>query len=133
MREIKKGDIYYARLNPIIGSEQNGTRPVVVAQNNLANKSSPVVLIAPITSKVNSKPRLKTHVFIKENGKIIHDSIILLEQIRVLDKSRLSSYIWSLNEYQLGKVDDAIIASFDIDMLGYLDRCINGGNDNARK
>ena len=89
MREIKKGDIYYATLNPIVGSEQNGTRPVVVVQNNLANKYSPVVLIAPITSKVNSKPKLKTHVYLPRNNKITHDSIILLEQIRVLDKTEM--------------------------------------------
>ena len=115
-KEIKKGNIYYAKLDPIVGSEQKGTRPVVVIQNNLANKSSPVVLVAPITSKVNSKPRLKTHVYVKENGKITHDSIILLEQIRVLDKSRLCSYLCSLNEYQIKAVDRAIINSFDIDI-----------------
>ena len=101
MKKIKRGDIYYAKLNPIVGSEQKGTRPVVVVQNNLANKSSPVVLIAPITSKVNSKPRLNTHVFIKANGKITHDSIILLEHIIVIYKSILGSYICTLITYLL--------------------------------
>lgn len=116
MKEIKKGDIYYAKLNPIVGSEQDGTRPVVVVQNDLANKFSPVVLIAPITSKVNTKPNLKTHVYIKSNGKITHDSIILLEQIRVIDKTRLSSYLCSLDNEHIKEVDRAIINAFGIDL-----------------
>ena len=70
-REIKKGDIYYAKLDPIVGSEQNGTRPVVVIQNNYANKYSPVVLIAPLTSKVKTKPNLPTHIFVKANKKSV--------------------------------------------------------------
>ena len=112
--EIKKGNIYYAKLDPIVGSEQNGTRPVVVVQNDIGNKYSPTILIAPITSKVYSKPNLPTHVILKANGKITHDSIILLEQIRVIDKSRLSSYLCDLKPYQIEQIDRALINAFDL-------------------
>lgn len=125
MREIKKGDIYYATLNPIVGSEQNGTRPVVVVQNNLANKYSPVVLIAPITSKINSKPKLKTHVYLPRNNKITHDSIILLEQIRVLDKTRLGSFLCSLEDYKIKEIDKSLIYAFGIDVASYLSNLLN--------
>ena len=111
--DIKKGDIYYASLNPIIGSEQSGNRPVVIVQNNIGNKFSPTVLIAPITSKVNSKPNLPTHVIIK-NGKITHDSIILIEQIRVIDKQRLQEYLCKIEPEKIDEINKAMIEAFDI-------------------
>lgn len=114
MNKISKGDIYYATLDPIVGSEQNGTRPVIIVQNDMGNKYSPTVLVAPITSKVKFKPQLPTHVFIKASEHIKHNSIALLEQIRVLDKSRLISYIDSLTEEQIKKLDIGIIKSFNI-------------------
>ena len=92
MSTINKGDIYYASLDPIVGSEQNGTRPVVIIQNDIGNKYSPTVLVAPLTSRVKSKPHLPTHVLVKSEH-IKHNSIVLLEQIRVLDKSRLMQEI----------------------------------------
>lgn len=113
-RLIKKGDVYYAKLDPIIGCEQNGTRPVVVVQNDLGNKYSPTVLVAPLTSKNHKKLYLPTHLEIKANGKITHDSIILLEQIRVLDKTRLSSFLCSLNKYDIDKIDKSLLNTFDI-------------------
>ena len=119
-RQIKRGDIYYANLYPIIGCEQDGIRPVVVIQNEMANVYSPVVLIAPLTSRVNTKPRLGTHVYIKKNGKITHDTIIQMEQIRVLDKSRLCSYICALSTDVLQEIDKAIICSFQIDIVSYI-------------
>lgn len=122
--DIQKGDIYYASLNPIVGCEQNGTRPVVIVQNDLANKCSPVVLIAPITSKVNSKPKLKNHVYLEKDKRITHDSIILMEQIRVLDKSRLGSFLCSLNEEKIQEIDKALICSFQIDIASYIDNLI---------
>lgn len=120
IKKIKRGDIYYARLNPIIGSEQNGFRPVVVIQNNVANEFSPVVIVAPITSKVDSKPRLKTHILIEENGSITHDSIILIEQVRVLDKTRLGSYLCSLEKNKMEEIDMALIHQFQIDIDSYI-------------
>lgn len=122
--DIKKGDIYYATLNPAIGSEQKGERPVVVFQNDCGNKYSPVVLIAPLTSRVDSKPKLGTHVYVDKNGKITHNSIILMEQIRVLDKSRLGSYICTLNKEKLQEIDKALICSFQIDIVSYIDNLI---------
>lgn len=119
-RAIKRGDVYYANLYPIIGCEQDGIRPVVVIQNEMANVYSPVVLIAPLTSRVNSKPKLGTHVYLKKDGKITHDSIIQMEQIRVLDKSRLGSYICTLNTDILQEIDKALICSFQIDIVSYI-------------
>lgn len=113
MNTINKGDIYYASLDPIVGSEQNGTRPVVIIQNDIGNKYSPTVLVAPLTSKVKSKRSLPTHVLIDSNH-IKRNSIVLLEQIRVLDKSRLISYLDSLSETEIKKLDVGIIKSFNI-------------------
>lgn len=124
MRTIRRGDIYYANLYPIIGCEQDGIRPVVVIQNEMANEYSPVVLIAPLTSRVDSKPKLGTHVYVDKNGKITHNSIILMEQIRVLDKSRLGSYICTLNKEKLQEIDKALICSFQIDIVSYIDNLI---------
>ena len=113
MSTINKGDIYYASLDPIVGSEQNGTRPVVIIQNDIGNKYSPTVLVAPLTSRVNSKPHLPTHVLVKSEH-IKHNSIVLLEQIRVLDKSRLISYVDTLTKEEIKKLDIGIIKSFNI-------------------
>ena len=121
-KKIKRGDIYYAKLNPIIGSEQNGFRPVVVIQNDLANEYSPVVVVAPITSKVDSKPKLKSHVFIEKDGNITHDSIILIEQVRVLDKTRLGSYLCSLDKNKMLEIDTALIKQFQIDVESYIEK-----------
>lgn len=113
MNTISKGDIYYASLDPIVGSEQNGTRPVVIIQNDIGNKYSPTVLVAPLTSRVKSKPHLPTHVLVKSEH-IKHNSIVLLEQIRVLDKSRLISYVDTLTKEEIKKLDIGIIKSFNI-------------------
>ena len=113
MNTINKGDIYYASLDPIVGSEQNGTRPVVIIQNDIGNKYSPTVLVAPLTSKIKSKPNLPTHVLVKSEP-IKHNSIVLLEQIRVLDKSRLISYVDTLTKEEIRKLDIGIIKSFNI-------------------
>lgn len=113
MSTINKGDIYYASLDPIVGSEQNGTRPVVIIQNDIGNKYSPTVLVAPLTSRVKSKPHLPTHVLVKSEH-IKHNSIVLLEQIRVLDKSRLISYVDTLTKEEIKKLDIGIIKSFNI-------------------
>ena len=123
-RKIKRGDIYHANFYHIIGCEQDEVRPVVVIQNEMANEYSPVVLIVPLTSRVYPKPKLDTHVYISKNGKITHDSIIQMEQIRVLDKSRLGSYICSLGDKKLQEIDKALICSFQIDIVSYIDNLI---------
>lgn len=122
MNTISKGDIYYASLDPIVGSEQNGTRPVVIIQNDIGNKYSPTVLVAPLTSRVKSKPHLPTHVLVKSEH-IKHNSIVLLEQIRVLDKSRLISYVDTLTKEEIKKLDIGIIKSFNI-----TGECFNDAN-----
>lgn len=111
--EIKKGDIYYATLDPVIGSEQDGNRPVVVVQNNLANKHSPTVIIAPITTVIK-KSYLPTHIIIYKNNYLKKDSTILVEQIRVIDKSRITTYLGKLTEFQIQKIDNALINAFDL-------------------
>ena len=113
--EIKKGDIYYAMLDPVIGSEQDGKRPVVVIQNNLANKHSPTVIIAPITT-ILKKLYIPTHIVISKNNFLKKDSTILVEQVRVIDKSRIITFLGKLNEIQMRQVDKALINAFAIDL-----------------
>ncbi|MFW5786759.1 MAG: type II toxin-antitoxin system PemK/MazF family toxin [Halanaerobiales bacterium] len=112
--EVNRGDVFYADLNPVIGSEQGGVRPVVVIQNDIGNKYSPTVIVAAITSRIN-KAKLPTHVEIScNNNKLDKDSVILLEQIRTLDKKRLQRKVTSLNKDTLKKVDKAIEISLGL-------------------
>lgn len=111
--EIKKGDIYYAMLDPVIGSEQNGKRPVVVIQNDIANKHSPTVIVAPITTIIK-KTYLPTHIVISKNNFLKKDSTILIEQIRVIDKSRITSFLGKLNKEEIKKIEKSIIKLFDL-------------------
>ena len=108
---IKRGDIYYADLSPVIGSEQGGVRPVLILQNNMGNRFSPTVIIAAITSQMD-KVRMPTHIKLdaKENG-LPRKSIVLLEQIRTIDKSRLQQYIGHLSPTAMDRVNDALRVS----------------------
>ena len=92
-RKIKRGDIYYANLNPVIGSEQGGTRPVLIISNDVGNKHSPTVIVAPITSRIHTKAKLPTHTLINDFEGLDKNSIILFEQIRTIDKQRLRKYV----------------------------------------
>ncbi|MBP3831004.1 MAG: type II toxin-antitoxin system PemK/MazF family toxin, partial [Clostridia bacterium] len=106
--KLNRGDLYYAVLEDdnYIGSEQTGIRPVLILQNDIGNKFSPTTIIAPITSKVKTKAKLPTHVFIKGYKKRLErDSIILLEQLRVIDKKRLHYYIGALDKGEMKLVD----------------------------
>ena len=111
---VKRGDIFYADLSPVIGSEQGGIRPVLVVQNDVGNKYSPTVIAAAITSKIN-KAKLPTHIEIdaRQYG-LSRDSVILLEQVRTIDKQRLREKIGKLDELQMIKVNDAISVSFGL-------------------
>lgn len=111
---VKRGEIYFADLSPVIGSEQGGVRPVVIIQNHIGNKYSPTVIVAAITSQIN-KAKLPTHVELdgKDHG-LIKDSVILLEQIRTIDKKRLKEKIGQVNEEMMKKVDEAINISFGL-------------------
>lgn len=108
---VKRGDIFYADLSPVVGSEQGGIRPVIVIQNNVGNKYSPTVIIAAITSQIN-KAKRPTHVEISsEDYGLNKDSVVLLEQIRTLDKRRLKEKIGHMIDEDMKKVDTAILVS----------------------
>lgn len=113
-RVIKRGDIYYAELNPVIGSEQGGTRPVLIISNDIGNKHSPTVIVAPITSRVHTKAELPTHTLVKEFEELDKNSIILLEQIRTIDKQRLREYLGTLDGRFLDKADKALAISIGL-------------------
>ncbi len=108
---IKRGDIYLANLNPVVGSEQGGLRPVLIVQNNKGNRYSPTVIVAAITSS-DQKPDLPTHITILPEQSGLHKpSIILMEQLRTLDKSRLASYLGMLDKETMRKADQALECS----------------------
>ena len=111
---IKRGDIYYADLRPVIGSEQGGIRPVLIVQNDTGNKHSPTVIVAAITSKMN-KAKLPTHIEIDSNKyDIVKDSVILLEQLRTIDKKRLKDKVCHLDGDILEKVNEALLVSLEL-------------------
>ncbi|MBQ4036672.1 MAG: type II toxin-antitoxin system PemK/MazF family toxin [Clostridia bacterium] len=111
---VKRGDIYYADLSPVVGSEQGGIRPVVIVQNDVGNKHSPTVIAAAITSRT-TKARLPTHIeVIAENNGLAKNSVILLEQIRTIDKRRLKEKMGHLEEDTMKKVNEAINISFGL-------------------
>lgn len=111
---IKRGDIFYADLSPVIGSEQGGIRPVLIVQNDIGNKYSPTVIAAAITSQIN-KAKLPTHIEIsaQEYG-LARDSVILLEQIRTIDKKRLREKIGHLDDELMERVNEALSVSFGL-------------------
>ncbi|HIQ99160.1 MAG TPA: type II toxin-antitoxin system PemK/MazF family toxin [Candidatus Scybalocola faecavium] len=112
---IKRGDIYYADLRPVIGSEQGGVRPVLIIQNDTGNKHSPTVICAAITSRMN-KAKLPTHVEISASRyALVKDSVILLEQVRTIDKKRLREKVCHLDCEILKKVDQALSISLELD------------------
>ena len=111
---VKRGDIYFADLSPVVGSEQGGMRPVLIVQNNTGNRHSPTVIAAAITSQLG-KARLPTHIELAgASCGLSRDSIILLEQIRTLDKSRLREKMGRLDDATMTKVDNAISVSFGL-------------------
>ncbi|MFZ5631947.1 MAG: type II toxin-antitoxin system PemK/MazF family toxin [Bacillota bacterium] len=111
---IRRGDIFFADLSPVVGSEQGGTRPVLILQNDIGNQYSPTTIVAAITSQI-SKAKLPTHVeMMAGEGGLERDSVILLEQIRTIDKSRLMEKVASLNEDMMGKVNQAIEISLGL-------------------
>lgn len=111
---IKRGDIYYADLRPVIGSEQGGVRPVLIIQNDSGNKHSPTVICAAITSKMN-KAKLPTHVELdSKKYDIMKDSVVLLEQIRTIDKTRLKEKVCHLDAMILQQVDQALRVSLEL-------------------
>lgn len=108
---IKRGELYYADLSPVVGSEQGGIRPILIVQNNTGNKYSPTIIAAAVTSKIN-KAKLPTHIELSGNEYgLVKDSVILLEQIRTLDKKRLKERIGELPPITMKRVDTALLIS----------------------
>lgn len=111
---VKRGDIYYADLSPVIGSEQGGIRPVLIVQNDVGNKYSPTVIAAAITSQ-RDKTDLPTHIKVDADGcGLSKDSIVLLEQVRTIDKQRLKEKMGSLSTGAMNKIDKALSVSFGL-------------------
>ena len=111
---VKRGDIFYADLSPVVGSEQGGTRPVLIVQNDTGNRHSPTVIAAAITSQTG-KAKLPTHINLPGSDVgLTKDSVVLLEQIRTIDKKRLREHMGSLNEKLMDQVDAAIAVSFGL-------------------
>ena len=111
---VHRGDIYYADLSPVVGSEQGGVRPVLIVQNDVGNRFSPTVIAAAITSQ-KDKTKLPTHIRLQAEGSgLARDSIVLLEQIRTLDKQRLRERMGRLDDHSMNRVDRALQVSFGL-------------------
>lgn len=111
---VKRGDIYYADLSPVVGSEQGGLRPVLIIQNDVGNRYSPTVIAAAITSRMG-KTRLPTHIDIyADKAGLAKDSVVLLEQIRTLDKQRLKEKMGHLDDGMMNEINNAIAVSFGL-------------------
>lgn len=116
---IRRGDVYLADLSPVQGSEQGGVRPVVIIQNDTGNKYSPTVIVAAITGRIN-KAKIPTHVEIeKKKYKLDKDSVILLEQIRTLDKKRLKEKLTYLSDDKMKEVDNALMISLGLNTVAH--------------
>jgi mRNA interferase MazF len=109
-KSILRGDLYYADLNPVVGSEQGGIRPVVIIQNDTGNRHSPTVIVAAITGKA-MKAMLPTHCLLTATNGLDRDSVVLLEQIRTIDKRRLKDYVGALGQDDMSAVDNALAVS----------------------
>ena len=112
--QIKRGDIFYADLSPVVGSEQGGIRPILIVQNDIGNRHSPTVICAAITSRMN-KAKLPTHIELDATKyQIVKNSVVLLEQIRTIDKQRLKDYVCHLDKEIMKKIDEALRISFSL-------------------
>jgi mRNA interferase MazF len=114
-RKIRRGDMFYADLTPIVGSEQDGIRPILIIQNNAGNTHSQTVIAAIITGKIRGKARLPTHCLIRAQQGLGRDSLVLLEQIRTIDKLRLKEYIGTLGTETMAGIDKALAISVGLE------------------
>lgn len=121
-KNIKRGDIFYAELNPVIGSEQGGTRPVLIISNDTGNRYSPTVIVAAITSRVQTKAKLPTHTEVNNFEGLDKNSVVLLEQIRTIDKQRLKQYMGMMPDNIMARVNKALAISLAMGRKG----CLNG-------
>lgn len=117
-KTILRGHMYYADLNPVIGSEQGGIRPVLCLQNDIGNRHSPTIIVAAITSKSATKAHLPTHHLLRNSNGLEQESIVLLEQIRTIDKRRLKDYVGFLDLNDMQAVDTALAVSVGLRLEG---------------
>ena len=113
----RRGDIYYVDLNPVIGSEQGGSRPVVVIQNNSGNRHAPTLIVAMITSKTSKNGQLPTHYLLKGNPALDEPSVVLLEQLRTIDKRRVREYLGRTSKREMLAIDKALVKSLSLNYL----------------
>lgn len=113
----RRGDIYNADLDPVIGSEQGGVRPVVVIQNNTGNKYSPTLIVATVTTKIHKKSNMPTHLVIRNNPAFKEASIIQLEQLRTIDKRRIDNYLGKVTMKEMEKIEKALAISLAMERL----------------
>lgn len=112
---VKRGEVYFANLDPVVGSEQGGTRPVVIIQNDIGNTHSTTTIAAITTNDKHS--RMPTHVSLSHNSEPLRDSVAMLEQLRTIEKSRLINYVGTLSEETMKKIDDAFMISIGVKEL----------------
>ena len=122
----RRGDIYCADLNPVVGSEQGGIRPVVVIQNDIGNKHSTTLIVAAVTTKIRKKEQMPTHYLIKNNPAFSEPSVVMLEQIRTIDKHRNEGYLGKATKSEMLGIDKALLASV---ALQYLCRDLSKNSD----
>ena len=109
-----RGDIYCAKLDPVVGSEQGGIRPVIVIQNDTGNKHAPTLIVATVTTRIHKKANMPTHFVIYDNPAFKEASVVQLEQIRTIDKSRLRRYVGSLSRQDMNRIDQALCVSLAV-------------------
>lgn len=110
----QRGELYFADLETGVGSEQEGYRPVVIIQNDVGNRFSPTVIVAAVTSRKDTREKLPTHFYVGEENGLGHQSVVMLEQLRTLDKQRLDKYVGRLDKKQLAELDYALAVSLDL-------------------
>ena len=113
----RRGDIYFADLDPVVGSEQGGTRPVIVIQNDTDNKHSPTLIVATVTTRIRKKENMPTHLLIKDNPAFREASVVQLEQIRTIDKCRIDNYLGKVTPHEMVAIEKALSISLAMEQL----------------
>ena len=113
----RRGDIYFADLDPVVGSEQGGTRPVIVIQNDTGNKHSPTLIVATVTTRIRKKENMPTHLLIKDNPAFREASVVQLEQIRTIDECRIDNYLGKVTPHEMVAIEKALSISLAMEQL----------------
>ena len=113
----RRGDIYFADMDPVVGSEQGGTRPVIVIQNDTGNKHSPTLIVATVTTRIRKKENMPTHLLIKDNPAFREASVVQLEQIRTIDKCRIDNYLGKVTPHEMVAIEKALSISLAMEQL----------------